>query len=152
MQTGSVPCDQKFSCKWSLSFFKAAPPNLGSLLYIISFLLSHSRSWNYPEHFGIYSQLNRKSKTWFFIFLNVYISWKERNKILVSQLSPPKFRYFADQNGILTIFKCKSDVPKQDSKSRWKNWSHQCCFHIYFLIYGPYIVKNCILFAISCWY
>ena len=49
------------------------------------------------DKFG--SQLDRKSKTWFFTFLNVYVSWIERDKILISQLSPPKFRYFADQNG-----------------------------------------------------
>ena len=45
------------------------------------------------------SQLYWKSKTWFFTFLNVYVSWIERGKILISQLSPPKFRYFTDQNG-----------------------------------------------------
>ena len=72
---------------------------LGSLLHIISSLFSHFRSWDYPEHFGIYSQLDRKSKTWFFIFFDVYVSWIKRNKMLISQLSPPKFRYFADQNG-----------------------------------------------------
>ena len=99
MQAGSVPSDQKFSWKWNLWFFKTVLPNLGSLLYIISSLFSHFRSWDYLEHFGIYSQLNRKSKTWFFIFLNVYISWIEWDKILISQLSHPKFRYFANQNG-----------------------------------------------------
>ena len=57
------------------------------------------RSWDYPENFGICSQLDRKSKTWFFTFLNVCIFWIEQDKILISQLSPPKFRYFADQNG-----------------------------------------------------
>ena len=31
--------------------------------------------------------------------LNVYVSWIERGKILISQLSLPKFRYFTDQNG-----------------------------------------------------
>ena len=71
---------------------------LDILLHIIRSLFSHFRSWDYPEHFGIYSQLNRKSKTWLFIFLNGYVSWIERDKILISQLSPPKFRYFADQN------------------------------------------------------
>ena len=80
-------------CPTKLPFY------LGSLLHIISSLFSHFRSWDYPEHFGIYSQLDRKSKTWFFIFLNVYVSWIEWDKILMSQLSPPKFRYFADQNG-----------------------------------------------------
>ena len=44
------------------------------------------------------SQFNRKSKTWFFTFLNVYVSWIERDKILISQLTRPKFKYFVDQN------------------------------------------------------
>ena len=104
MQAGSVPCDQKFSCQWNLSFFKAVLPNrlpfyLGSLLHIISSLSSHFRSWDYPEHFGMYSQLDRKSKTWFFTFLDVCVCWIKRDKILTSQLSPLKIRYFADQNG-----------------------------------------------------
>ena len=47
------------------------PFYLGSLLHIISSLFNHFRSWDYPEHYGIYSQLNRKSKTWLFIFPNV---------------------------------------------------------------------------------
>ena len=49
------------------------------------------------EKFG--SQLDWKSKICFFIFLNIYFSWIERDKILISQPSPPKFRYFADQTG-----------------------------------------------------
>ena len=41
MQAESVPSDQKFSCKWNLSFFKAVPSNrlsfyLGSPLHIIN--------------------------------------------------------------------------------------------------------------------
>ena len=56
------------------------------------------RPWGYPENLAIYSWLNRKSKTWFFIFHKVYVSWIEWDQILVSQLSPPKLRYFADQN------------------------------------------------------
>ena len=104
MQPGSLPCDRKFFCKWNLSFFKAAPANrlpfyLGSLLHIISSLSSHFRSWDYPETFGIYSQLDRKSKTWFFTFLDMYVCWIKRDKILTSQLSPLTIRYFADQNG-----------------------------------------------------
>ena len=47
------------------------PIYLGSLLHIISSLFSHFRSWDYQEHFGIFSQLNRKSKTWFFILPKV---------------------------------------------------------------------------------
>ena len=43
MHAGSVPCNQKLSCKWNLSFFQAAPPNklpfyLNSLPHIISSL------------------------------------------------------------------------------------------------------------------
>ena len=38
-------------CPTKLPFY------LGSLLYIISSLFSHFRSWDYPEYFGIYSQL-----------------------------------------------------------------------------------------------
>ena len=49
------------------------------------------------DKFG--SQLDRKSKTFFFIFLNVYVSWNEWDKIMISQLSPAKFRYFSDQSG-----------------------------------------------------
>ena len=81
-------------------FLQNFPPfYLGSLLLIISSLSSRFRSWSYPGNFGIYSQLDRKSKTWFFTFLCVYVCWIKRDKILISQLSPPKFRYFADQNG-----------------------------------------------------
>ena len=38
------------------------------------------------DKFG--SQLDWESKTWFFTFFNVYVSWIERDKILISQLSP----------------------------------------------------------------
>ena len=45
MQALSVPCDQKFSCKWNLSFFKVVPPNrlpfyLGSPFHIIKSLFN----------------------------------------------------------------------------------------------------------------
>ena len=104
LQAGSVPCDQKVFWKWNLSFFKAVPPNrlpfsLCSMLHIIISLFSNFRSRDYPEHFGIYFQVDRKSETWFFTFLHVYVSRTELDKILISELSPPKFRYFADQNG-----------------------------------------------------
>ena len=46
------------------------------------------RPWDYSENFGIYSKLDRKSKHCSCIFLNVYVSWIERDKILISQLSP----------------------------------------------------------------
>ena len=48
------------------------------------------------DKFG--SQLDWKSKTQFFTFLNEYVSWIEWDKILISQISPPKFRYFTDEN------------------------------------------------------
>ena len=103
MQAGSVPCDQKCSCTYNFSFFMAVPLDrlsfhLDSLLHIISFLFSHFRLWNYPGNFGTSSQLDRKSKTWVFTFLNICVSCIEWDKILILQLSPPKFRYFADQN------------------------------------------------------
>ena len=46
-----------------------------------------------------FSTRKKKKKVWFFTFLNVYASRIERDKILISQLTAPKFRYFADQNG-----------------------------------------------------
>ena len=49
------------------------------------------------DKFG--SQLEIKSKTWILTFLNVYVSSIERDKILISQLTAPKLRYFTDQNG-----------------------------------------------------
>ena len=49
------------------------------------------------DNFG--SQIDRKNKTSFLTFLNVYIFLIERDKSRISQLSPPKFRYFADHNG-----------------------------------------------------
>ena len=63
-----------------------------------------------------------KSKTWFFTFLNMYVSLIERAKILNLQLSPLKFRYFAGQNGpkggipwkrIVTFFKYKNEKHEQ---------------------------------------
>ena len=47
----------------------------------------------------IWFSTRKKNITWFFTFLNVYVSWIERDKILISQLTPSKLRYFADQNG-----------------------------------------------------
>ena len=81
-------------------FFKAVPPNrlpfyLGSLLHVISSLFTHMRSpWKFWN-----SQFDRRSKTWFFNSFIVYVFWIEQDKILISQLSPLKFRCFADQNG-----------------------------------------------------
>ena len=128
MQAGSVLYNQKFSCKWNLSFFKGFPPNrlsfyLGILLHIISSLSSHFGSWDYPEMFGIYSQLDRKSKTCFFTFLNVYACWIKRDKSPNLTAFISKIQVFCrpestDQSGtlwkrILTIFKIKNKYYKQ---------------------------------------
>ena len=82
------------------------------------------------DKFG--SQLDRKSKTFFFFtFFNVYISWIERDKILISQLLPPKFRCFANQNRpkgepheneFWQFSNTKMNIAdSQCSKSGWKN-------------------------------
>ena len=65
---------------------------LVSILCTIAFWYKQKRSGKFR------SQLDRKSKTCFFTFLNVYVSWIEWDKILISQLTPLNFRYFADQN------------------------------------------------------
>ena len=65
---------------------------LVSILCTIAFYYRQKRSGKFR------SQLDRKSKTCFFTFLNVYVSWIEWDKILISQLTPLNFRYFADQN------------------------------------------------------
>ena len=44
-------------------------------------------------------KLYRKSTTWFFTFLNLCIYSIERDEILISQLTPQKDMYFADQDG-----------------------------------------------------
>ena len=49
--------------------------------------------------FGIYSQLERKSKTWLFYFPQCVCFLNRTGQNPNPQLSPPKFRYFADQNG-----------------------------------------------------
>ena len=38
------------------------------------FQAKFNRPWDYVKNFGIYSQLDSKSKTWFFTFLKVYVS------------------------------------------------------------------------------
>ena len=51
------------------------------------------------DKFG--SQLDRKSKTWFFTFLNVHAYWIEWDKFLISQLSPPILETRMDWKGDL---------------------------------------------------
>ena len=78
-----------------------------------------NRPWDYPENFWIYTPgfLNLV-----FYLPQCAFSWIKRDKILISQFSRPKFRYFADQNvpkggtpwkRILIIFKCKNKLPKK---------------------------------------
>ena len=90
-----------------------------------------------------------KVKSVFFTFLIVYVSWIEQDKILVSQLPPPKFRYFANQNGQkrgphedefwqMNFSNSKmSFLNSKGSKGRWKKWGHLSGFHVSFLRYGP---------------
>ena len=105
---------QKMLCKWMNPRFS----QFFSFLFIILFiriklkLYQHNfikalnsssktfffRPWDYPENFGIYSQLGRISKNWSFTFLNMHVSRNERDKILISQLSFSKFRYFSDKD------------------------------------------------------
>ena len=96
---------------------------LGILLHIIRSLSSHFGSWDYPEKFGIYSQLDRKSKTCFFTFLNVYACWIKRDKSPNLTAFISKIQVFCrpestDQSGTLwkwisTIFKIKNKYYKQ---------------------------------------
>ena len=96
---------------------------LGILLHIIRSLSSHFGSWDYPEKFGIYSQLDRKSKTCFFTFLNVYACWIIRDKSPNLTAFISKIQVFCrpestDQSGTLwkwisTIFKIKNKYYKQ---------------------------------------
>ena len=83
-----------FTPSWQIS-------KLSHVSILVSFLWCH---WFYAGFLNVIdheiekSKLDRKIKTWFFTFLNVHVSWIKQNKILISQLSVPKFRYFADQN------------------------------------------------------
>ena len=85
------PMKTAFWEKWSQNF-----KTLASALRKIAFWNKQKLTMSSGK-FG--SQLERKSKTWFITFLYEYVSWVEQDKILFSQLTPPKFRYFADQNG-----------------------------------------------------
>ena len=90
------------------------------MLYLTSNFIeqtSPNKPRDYPENFGIYSQLDRKSKTCLFTFLNVYVSWIEQGKILILQLLLPKFRYFP--------MKMNFEFPNQlGFKKQMKKWCH----------------------------
>ena len=71
------------------------------------------------DKFG--SPINRKSKTWFLTFLNVYVSESNKTKFWPHSFhlqNSSILQTRMDQRGtpwkwILTIFKCKNEVPKQ---------------------------------------
>ena len=121
------------------------------MLYTTFFQLQEKnhRPWDYPENFLIYSQLDRKSKTCFFAFLKVYVPRSEWDKILISQLSPPKLRSFADQNGPKgrPNEKVFDNFPRKQVKKKgsfiWFScllldlWSLNC--------------KSCAFFTFFCW-
>ena len=101
------------------------------------------RLCDYPEKFVIYSPLDRRSETWFFTFLIVYVSWIKREKILISQFSHPRFRFFADQNGPKTgphenefwqFSKAKMNFQKEVRKADEKK-EHLSGFNVSFLSY-----------------
>ena len=108
------------------------------------------------DKFG--SKLDWKSKIWFFNFLNVYVSWIEQDKIVISQVSPAKFRYFADQNGpkgalhedkFWHFSNTKMNITDSwSSKSKWKKWGHLSSLLFFFLSYSPNIAH---FFANLCW-
>ena len=149
LQAGSIPYDQKFFCKWNLSFFKAVPPNrlpfnLGSMLHITS---------------SLFFQLDRKSETWFFTFLNVcFLNWKGQNPNLRAFTS--KIQVFCrpewtkggpHKNEFLQFSNAKMEVPKQIGHEKQMKKMASLVLYSYLLRYGPEIVKNCVLFAIFCW-
>ena len=80
------------------------------------------------DKFG--SQLDRKSKTWFFTFLNVCVSWifpgpnfwshsfhLQNSGILQTRMNQRGIPW----KWILTILKYKNGCHKLSSRSRWKN-------------------------------
>ena len=83
----------------------------------------------------------------------MHVSWIEGSKILISQLSPRKFRHFSDQNGpkgdTMKVTFDNFEMQKWVSytvkalKAEEKMGSLVYCFHISFLSYGPKIIKNC---------
>ena len=141
--------------------FKGCPTKLHffSLLHIISFLFCHFRSWDYPEHFGICFQLDRKSKTWFFILLNMYVSRIEWVKILISHslhlqnsgiLQTTMNQRVTWWKWILIIFKCKNEVPKQLGLE--KQMTKMGSLVLFSYVLSDLWSLNCVLFAIFCWY
>ena len=84
----------KIYCSISCSLFSKVGSvwnRFRSLWSLCAVLLDH-------EIWQIWFPTRLESKTWFFILFNVYVSWIERVKILISHLSPQKFKYLTDQN------------------------------------------------------
>ena len=108
---------------------------LNAIFYMYNGLHNNLHYWTMiSDKFG--SQLGWQSKTWVFTFLNVYVSWIKRDKILILQLSPSKFRYFADQNrpkGEPHENKFwHSSNTKMNITNKWKKWGHLSSF-LFFL-------------------
>ena len=75
-----------------------------NVISLVIYLIFSIRHVIFKSHHRPWDQTNlvlipiEKVKRVFFAFFNVYVSWIERDKILILQLSPPKFTYFANQN------------------------------------------------------
>ena len=61
--------------------------------------LPYSATFDHEITLNILEFIFNSIGTWFFTFLDVYLSWIKQEEILISQLLPSKFRYYADQNG-----------------------------------------------------
>ena len=100
-------------------------------LMVLQLLLDHEITLKILEFI---LNLIEKVKPGALHFLNVYISWIERDKILILQLSTSKLMYFADQNGpkrgpheneFLQFSNVKlSFLNSLGTKCRWKKWGH----------------------------
>ena len=78
-------------------------------------------------------QLNWKSKTWIFTFLNVYVSWIERGRTLISQ--PTRM----DQRGNpkkmnFDIFEKQKWISQLQLKTYIKKWGQLTSFFFSFLM------------------
>ena len=105
------------------------------------------RRWDYLENFGIYTQLDRKSRTWFFYFPQCvcFLNLTGQNPNLTAFTS--KIQVFCrpkwTKGGtlwkwILTTFKCKNEFPKQlGLEKQIKKWAHLSGFCVSFLSYVP---------------
>ena len=109
MQTDSIPSDQKFSCKWNLSFYKVVPLNrlsfyLGSWLHIISSLFSH---FCLLQNVILHEMLKLEFWKFKLIFLRMQFYWL--------QLFVSSFGYQFE-----LIFLSYKKLPDTSYMTRWK--------------------------------